>query len=299
MSGDLSIFSKAADEAAKPDLRAGMWKVWESYEVVEIDGGAYVLARGNANNCDEYRPLAQTPGLYLEFARLADEGEITREVWLDWVERYGVLGLEWRNPNEVMLVGLFGPVCQEGGPNESYEAFVREARRANWVLRLVEVVGSPEGPDYAEFIKEAYEVRGVPFQGQARQMSIDGAKRWALRMIWQEVQEQIRECHPVVHVADGRFMQGWGFHSLISAMYLQLMWLLTATGDEVRWCKRPECGKVIAYEQPEQAMAFSGLKKNDRSMGYRTRKDKEFCSNRCKGLYHYYHVKKGKRRKNG
>jgi hypothetical protein len=82
-------------------------------------------------------------------------------------------------------------------------------------------------------------------------------------------------------------------------MYLQLMWLLTATGEEVRWCKRPECSRVVAYEQPEQRVAPAGFKKNDRSMGYRTRTDKEFCSDRCRGQYHYHHVKKGKRRNNG
>jgi hypothetical protein len=32
----------------------------------------------------------------------------------------------------------------------------------------------------------------------------------------------------------------------------------------------------------------------DRSLGYRTRKDKEFCRDRCRALYHYHHVRKGK-----
>ena len=55
----------------------------------------------------------------------------------------------------MMLIGLFGPVCQEGGPNESYKNFVREAKQANMLLRLMEAVGSPEGPDYINSIKEA------------------------------------------------------------------------------------------------------------------------------------------------
>ena len=52
-----------------------------------------------------------------------------------------------------MLIGLFGPVRQEGGPNESYKNFVREAKQANMLLRLMEAVGSPEGPDYINSIK--------------------------------------------------------------------------------------------------------------------------------------------------
>ena len=73
-----------------------------------------------------------------------------------------------------------------------------------------------------------------------------------------------------------------------------MIWLLTATEQETRRCKQDECTKVVSYEQPEQTIAATGLKKNDRSLGYRARKDKEFCRDRCRALYHYYHVRKGK-----
>lgn len=291
MQDELSFFVGAANEAIKPDFRAGTWRVWESYDVIETEGDdAYIIAKDNADD-EEYRPLVQAPALFLEFARLADEGEITQEIWLDWVGRYGALGLEWRNPNDIMLIGHFGPVCQEGGPNESYRNFVKEAKRANWLLRLRESIASPEGPDYASFIREAYEIRELSFRGQAQGMSVDKAKVWAIRVMWEEVQEQIRECYPTVLRAEGRFVQGWGFHSLISAMYLQMMWLLTATGEEIRWCSRPECSKVIAYEQPRQPVN-PGFKKNDRSGGYKVRSDKIFCTPDCKGKYHYHYVKK-------
>jgi hypothetical protein len=193
---------------------------------------------------------------------------------------------------DAMSIGFFGPVCQEGGPNESYENFRTEAWRANWVLKLMEAAGSPEGPNFAEFIEEVFDIRGHPFQERACRVSIDEAKSWAVRVVYEVVREQIRECYPTVIPVEGGFVQGWGFHSLISAMYLQLMWLLTATGEAVRWCKRPECTRVVAYEQPEQSMVIKGYKKNDRSKGYRTRSDKEFCSDRCRGLYHYHYVKK-------
>jgi hypothetical protein len=268
---------------------------------VEVDGGGvYVVARDNVKD-EEYRPLVETPALFLEFARLAEGGEITREVWLEWVERYGVLGLDWRTSNEAMFTGLFGPVRQEGGPKENFRTFVIEARNANRLLRLMEAIESPKGPDLNSFSKELWDIYGLHLPGNIRRMSPKEARVWGTGEAWHEVEKQIRECYPTVIPADGGFVQGWGFHSLISAMYLQMMWLLTAAtgpnvGNDVRWCKRPECTKVVDYRQPEQPAAL-GTKKNDRSRGYKTRKDKKFCSDLCKGLYHYHYVDKPNRRK--
>jgi hypothetical protein len=124
--------------------------------------GKRVRARplNEKNRPISYQPLAEIPGLFLEFARLADE-EIIREVWLDWIERYGVLGLEWDDLvrdaarrhlelgsdlggflSEVDQLprGKFGSVLLEGGPRESYQNFVEEARKANGLLRLYEAV---------------------------------------------------------------------------------------------------------------------------------------------------------------
>lgn len=129
-------------------------------------------------------------------------------------------------------------------------------------------------------------------------MTPDDAKRWALRTIWSTVQHKVQDCFPMLMPAEERFVQGWGFHTLLSAMYLQMMWLLTATGGEIRWCKRPECTRVIIHEQPQQS-EDPGMKKNDRSKGYRTRRDKEFCSNRCRALYHYHCVREHKHHNKG
>src|SRR5215203_5895395 len=50
-----------------------------------------------SNDYSHYQPLA-VHGLFLEFAELADEGEVTLDVMLDWVERYGVLGTYAETP---------------------------------------------------------------------------------------------------------------------------------------------------------------------------------------------------------
>jgi hypothetical protein len=295
---NLNDFRSAADESVKPAFRTGRWRVWECYDVYDVDqvNDPYVYARENVND-KEYLPL-QVPGLFLEFARLADEREVTQDVWLDWVERYGVLGLNWRDPADKMVIGLFGPVCQEGGPYERYERFVQEAKEANWVLRLFEALASPEGSNNTELIKERFEIIGFRTSASAHKMTPDDAKRWALRTIWDTVQYKVQDSFPMLMPAEERFVQGWGFHTLLAAMYLQMMWLLTTTGDEIHWCKRPECTRLITFEQPEQPVD-PGMRKNDRSKGYRTRRDKEFCSDRCRALHYYHYVREYKHHDKG
>lgn len=77
-------------------------------------------------------------------------------------------------------------------------------------------------------------------------------------------------------------------------MYLQMLWLLNAPGDQVRRCARPECDKVITFEQPEP-LVDPGIRRNDRSKGYRTRRDKEFCSDNRRASYYCHYVKKAKK----
>jgi hypothetical protein len=295
---NLNDFRSAANESVKPTFRAGRWRVFGDYDTIDVNqaNDVYVYARENVDD-EEYLPL-QVSGLFLEFASLADEREVTRDVWLDWVERYGVLGLNWRDPADMMAIGLFGPVCQEGGPYESYKRFVQEAKEANWVLRLFEALASPEGPNYTEYFKERFEIIGFRAPASAHEMTPDDAKRWALHQVWNTVQYKVQDCFPMVMPAEDRFVQGWGFHTLLAAMYLQMMWLLTTTGDEILWCKRPECTKVLTYDQPEQPKD-PGMKKNDRSKGYRTRQDKVFCSDRCRALHYYHHVREHKHRDEG
>jgi hypothetical protein len=82
----------------------------------------------------------------------------------------------------------------------------------------------------------------------------------------------------------GRFVAGWSFMNLLGAMWLQMLWLLTAT-ETPRRCRNWECDKVIAFKQPDQPA--EGTRRNDRSGGYRTRIDKKFCNKTCRDHYHY------------
>jgi hypothetical protein len=116
-------------------------------------------------------------------------------------------------------------------------------------------------------------------------------KEWALRSSWKIVGNIIADhCYPEFYRLKDTFSTAWGFKPLLGAMYLQMMWLMTATG-EVRRCQGPRCPRVIAFEQPEKGVhPQQDGTKNDRSGGYRkTRKDKRFCSSSCKSLWHYHY----------
>jgi hypothetical protein len=72
---------------------SGVWEVFEGYEIRERDDGPpYVEATGEVKKT--YRPLVDTPHLFLEFARLADKG-VDRGVLEGWLEEYGVLGMHY------------------------------------------------------------------------------------------------------------------------------------------------------------------------------------------------------------
>jgi len=229
-----------------------------------------------------FRPLVDTPALFLEFAGLVDEGEITQDVWLDWVERYGVLGFEGNGQSENWWAN------PRGGPNETLAAFENAAQQANAILRIYEAAMAPDGPDTAVLSHFASKgeppVPGMPGSAEfAGGETAPALKEWGLRQAWKAVGHVLAgHCYPELYRLKDTFDGGWGFKSLLGAMYLQMMWLMTATDAPPR-CKGPNCNRFIKIDQLDQH-ADAGARKK-----YRTRKDKEFCSNRCKNRWHYHY----------
>ncbi len=230
-----------------------------------------------------YSPLA-LPGLFLEFARLADTGEITLDVMMDWVQRYGVLGLEGRETRSLDPQGF---ADLRGGPMDNLWNFDIEARRANAVLRLYEAATDSDGPDvegltrYEEWISTQAVLREHGHRMDSSAGLRDAALGWVAGTVRRTVAE---DCYPELYQEGDTFRSGYGFKSLLGAMYLQMMWLMIATG-EIRRCQGPGCNKIITFEQPDQPVEDSGLKKNARGK-YRTRKDKRFCSDNCRVKNH-------------
>jgi hypothetical protein len=246
----------------------------------ELAARSFRVYRPN-NVKQRYAPLNYSD-TFLLFSRLAEGGPITKEVMAEWVEAYGVLGLQkkangWGDPR--------------GGPAESLSTFVSHAQDANFVLRLYEAATLPDGPN-VEYLRERVVAREPTEQYGGEKTSPKELRKLALAYVARTVHQQVSgECFPLLfRRKDGSFLQGWGFKSLLGAMYVQLMWLMTATGESVRRCLW--CHNVITFRQPEQP-SDAGLKKNVRGK-YRTRSDRIFCDNddKCKGAYNYHNVQK-------
>ena len=98
-----------------------------------------------------------------------------------------------------------------------------------------------------------------------------------------------QDCYLALYQAGNKFSQGWGFCTLLGAMYLQMAWLM-ASKEEVR-CKW--CSRVVNFEQPELSQERLGEKGYRKD--YKTRVDKEFCTKRCKDRWYYRNVTKPRR----
>jgi hypothetical protein len=233
-----------------------------------------------------YWPLVREPELFLKFARLADDGGLDNaatvdgldtdknaDAALDWTETYGVLGL-----TPAVEVEGFRGASTRGGKADMVSSFAYEAWLANGCLRLYEAATAEE-LDMELIASYMGDPHLKPFYTRTPTLT----REWALNAVARETQRKVAaNAYPALYGEVGRFVAGWSFTNLLGAMWLQMFWLLTAT-EMPRRCR--QCHKIIAYEQPEQPM--QGTKPNDRSGGYRTRRDKMFCDKRCRDRYQY------------
>jgi hypothetical protein len=187
-----------------------------------------------------------------------------------WIETYGALGL-----TETGFDSLTGRIHQ-GGERDRVSSFVKQASFANATLRLFEAATAPEGPDIG-FIQ-----RGLPEDRRHHfAQHPDKARDWALGRVGEIVVICLEEyCYPTFRKQEGgSLVLAWRFKNLLGAMWIQMMWLLTSTG-KTRRCARQGCTKIITFE-PGQPPDDPGLEKNIRGK-YKTRKDKEFCTDLCR-----------------
>jgi hypothetical protein len=262
-------FARAAIESVKDEFGYGRWLVYNNYKRFRINKGedAYIkvpLVSGKTPEVlDEYNPLL-VRGLFLEFAELAEGGEITQDDWLEWTKQWGVLGVGWRE----------GPVNHyRGGHRETFSIFKTEAELANWVLRLYEAATADDGSDVPR-IRELLELDDDE-TGSAKEI-----KKWALIEVARTVQRRlIGECFPRLYgLKDFRFVHSpSGFGSLGGAMWLQMMYLITATGKSKR-CAGPGCDKIIHFDS-------SDLPDDPEIRGRARRgpyKSRQYCSTNCR-----------------
>jgi hypothetical protein len=186
-----------------------------------------------------YMPLEDYSDLFDRFARLADQDEIGRGVWLGWLHEYGVLGV---------LPGGTGR-DQRNDITDSFSDFLQEARLANQTLRLFEAVTSPDGLDVGsvqELLPEEYGSHVGDGPGQLERVAL-----WAVK---DSIEQKVREnCYNILVLRDtdvwrkkrlSPFATRWQFNSLLGAMWLQFKWLVSMDG--LRYCQAPGCPRIIS-----------------------------------------------------
>lgn len=242
-------FEATAEETVSPERRAGTWPVYGRYEVVSRDGGdveikaqqrrapagmqvrdwwelpasrrAAILGDG-LGHPRTYRPLVDTPGLFVAFARLPET--VTEAVLLDWTNRYGTLGPDSRS--------------------ETLSRFRQEAHDAKRALRLYEAATGAASPD-REAIEEMlgnHELEPGRYAVGDRASAHD----YALLEVELIARRRLAEhTYPDLHQRDlgEPFSPAFGFRSLLGALYLQLYYVLTA--ESAPRCQAPECDRLI------------------------------------------------------
>lgn len=290
----------AGSKAVSNSLAGLAWPVYEGHKVERQNGDVFIYAPfrppppGSGPYQDrlprdlglkrQYAPLRDYPDLFLRFANISHEGPLTEEellkVVLHWDRNYGVLGMEGIDYLEIRRDDRIVRRDDRMGRRESLSAFWEEVLNAARVLELYEAATASDLSE--KNLTETLRAWDFPVKGQ----SLEQQREFALFFVADRVGAYVsRECRLVLYrtvTDDGKirgFAQGFGFDSLLGAMYLQMMWLMVEGSEEnVRRCERPGCPRIISFEPPQPK---DSMKRGVRGK-YRTRKDKKYCSPACK-----------------
>lgn len=307
---------KASEKAVNTEQRAGEWLIHSGgYDRDRTDDGElYAVAKTgpygmvNTGELIYYRPLVDHPDLFLKFARLKldipgtiywsesltgypsvfGEYDYTKleternvKVALDWADDNGVLGLTPGEPPRRGGEPSRSGGSPMGGEGDTIWRFVVESYIAGRTLRLYEAATDPKGVDINA-------IRGLAGLTPFGEESPDLARERALDTVARTVEMMVtNRSHPILRRKADGIVQGWGFKDLLGAMWLQMMWLVSA--DSGRRCQRPGCNKAIAIERPDPAkLDYKEFYREDKKWlvprKYATRSDKIYCSNSCKTL---------------
>ena len=216
--------------------------------------GEWLFADYNAK--DVYAPLRDEPELFVKFASLADNDPGTTDgryhIMLEWIKDYGVLGL--------MPAGDFGPDLRSEREEHLFLFWYEVGRAAQCMALYKAATGPPH------LLKRS----GVPGKTLAEK------RKLAATTLFDEVGSTLRrECFPKLFDLYSQVREdsgettdvglGWGFRSLLGAMYLQMAWRITS-----RRCDAPGCNNIIGLDK---------------------RSDAETCDKNCKEKRRYHRNK--------
>jgi len=299
MSKSTGFFVEAGEKAAKEHQRRGTWPVYETFEVrgegrdlhvyapfdppppPETGTGYVQIGQADRNRKGMYAPLRDEPDLFLRFAELGRKGRVSTaemlDLMIDWVKKYGTLGVE-----------------DAEGRKQSLHGFITAAVEAARCLALYIAYTTP-GEQREATIRKAQDDYGPVGAGRQRQYDEIKTIFEVMHTATSVLEEQ---CYPTIYRYPSEhggtlsgFSQGWGFRSLLGAMYLQMMWLMA---DDAPRCKGPGCNNPIRIGEREGPHVDPATK-TDAPRNYKTRVDKQFCSRSCKENYRYHNRIKPKR----
>jgi hypothetical protein len=203
------------------------------------------------NSLGMYAPLIDEPDLFVKFASLASKDPGTRDgrydIMLEWIKSYGVLGLRLEgNPGS----GL------RSERDEYLLPFWTEVQRAAACMTLYEAATGPTRL-----------LKGSGVSGK----TLAEKRKSATRILSENVHSTLKHhCYPKLYYQvredNGETTDvglGWGFHSLLGAMYLQMAWRITS-----RRCEAPGCNNIIGlHERSNNAklvrFAFSRIRNRE------------------------------------
>jgi hypothetical protein len=255
-----------------------------------------------------FNPLSRhSADLFLRFAGWVDKYEMDRdaaaaeskknqEATLRWARTYGVLGV---NSPGVTVLGVSTAAVEDylgrpgadgsagrewqndalgGYPNESVARSVAEALEAHLVVQLYEAATARPKPDHEAIIalmSSQSDGWGAELSWPSTLESHGGtpeqAHDWALAVVEETVQRKLQKhSHLTLTVRGGSYQEGRAFHSLLGAMWMQMLYLMCGSA---RVCELPGCNKILSLDESEQS-----IRKRGQSPRRKTPKHKRFCS---------------------
>jgi hypothetical protein len=315
---EISNLEEALVRAVKKDSPSRPWPVYRRYEPIEEGGVSYVVAsvglfeeivdetgdrggqgrrwRGREPEKTEADKIAlkpcaplQTPELIVDLAELADK-PITPEAVVGWAETYGLLASS-RLEDVLEQSGLVGRERISGyGCRESVPSFEKAAKEIRTCLRAYEALRGRKDLDLAELSARTDRLPTEALRPWERKPGHERAHLFGVlgRMVQMRLHEH---CYPQFNIytrgghPTGRYVLTHGFHGLIGAIWIQFAWLLESESRHVKFCKLPDCRRVVSFEPSEDLDADPDAEAHGRR---KTRKDRVFCKGRgCKQKYDY------------
>jgi hypothetical protein len=123
-----------------------IWVVYGDYELAEEDEHLPYLTASSDEGARTYRPLVDTPHLFLEFARIAERRGRSDEALDNWIRKYGLLGLssgiDWTRHADLYPEVIVPPLkySAAGGPGDTLNAYHVAVAKTNKLLTLYEAL---------------------------------------------------------------------------------------------------------------------------------------------------------------